>query len=158
MLYPASDIDWQFNSYMIVYMLECHSPKSSHPLLLPLSPKVRYTHWNLCLNDYPKSTVTQVTLRNALRNRTLAMMSFSPLKMNRVVVGGGVWTGHGDSRDDQVGDYFYSCGFPLLISCLSTPPSTSPKSQNLKKVLGVMPPWLLNFHMLLWGDKNLFFS
>ena len=47
MLYPASDIDWRFNSYMIVYMLECHSPKSSHPLPLPLSPKVRYTH--LCL-------------------------------------------------------------------------------------------------------------
>ena len=44
MLYPASDIDWRFNSYMIVYMLECHSPKSSHPLPLPLSPKVRYTH------------------------------------------------------------------------------------------------------------------
>ena len=44
-LHPASDIDWRFNSYMIVYMLECHSPKSSHPL--PLSPKVRYTH--LCL-------------------------------------------------------------------------------------------------------------
>ena len=47
MLYSASDIDWQFNSYMIVYMLECHSPTSSHPLPLPLSPKVRYTH--LCL-------------------------------------------------------------------------------------------------------------
>ena len=47
MLYPASDIDWQFNSYMIVYMLECHSPNSSHPLPLPLSPKVHYTH--LCL-------------------------------------------------------------------------------------------------------------
>ena len=42
MLYPASDIDWQFNSYMIVYMIECHSPKSSHPLPLPLSPKVHY--------------------------------------------------------------------------------------------------------------------
>ena len=27
MLYPASDIDWRFDSYMIVYMLECHSPK-----------------------------------------------------------------------------------------------------------------------------------
>ena len=38
MLYPASDIDWRFDSYMIVYMLECHSPKSSHPLPLPLSP------------------------------------------------------------------------------------------------------------------------
>ena len=47
MLYPASDIDWRFDSYMIVYMLQCHSPKSSHPLPLPLSPKVRYTH--LCL-------------------------------------------------------------------------------------------------------------
>ena len=46
-LYPASDIDWRFDSYMIVYMLQCHSPKSSHPLPLPLSPKVCYTH--LCL-------------------------------------------------------------------------------------------------------------
>ena len=45
MLYPASDIDWRFSSYMILYMLECHSPKSSHPL--PLSPKVHYTQ--LCL-------------------------------------------------------------------------------------------------------------
>ena len=47
MLYPASDIDWQFDSYMIVYMFQCHSPKSSHPLPLPQSPKVRSTH--LCL-------------------------------------------------------------------------------------------------------------
>ena len=50
MLHPASDVDWQFNSYMIVYMLECHSPKSSHPLPLPLSPKVRYTHLSLSLS------------------------------------------------------------------------------------------------------------
>ena len=50
MLYPASDIDWRFNSYMIVYMLECHSSKSFHPLPLPLSPKVRYTQ--LCLFSY----------------------------------------------------------------------------------------------------------
>ena len=46
-LYPASDIDWRFISYMIVYMFQCHSPKSSHPLPLPQSPKVRSTH--LCL-------------------------------------------------------------------------------------------------------------
>ena len=47
MLYPASDVDWWFNSYMIVYMFQCHSPKSSHPLPLPQSPKVRSIH--LCL-------------------------------------------------------------------------------------------------------------
>ena len=47
MLYPASDMDWWLDSYMIVYMFQCHSPKSSHPLPLPLSAKVRYTH--LCL-------------------------------------------------------------------------------------------------------------
>ena len=29
MLYPASDIHWRFNSYMIVYMLECHSDRKS---------------------------------------------------------------------------------------------------------------------------------
>ena len=46
-LYPASDIDWRFDSYMITYMFQCHSPKSSHPLPLPLSPKVCSTH--LCL-------------------------------------------------------------------------------------------------------------
>ena len=46
-LYLASNIDWQFVTYMIVYMFQCHSPKSSHPLPLPQSPKVRSTH--LCL-------------------------------------------------------------------------------------------------------------
>ena len=43
----ASNIDWRFISHMILYMFQCHSPKSSHPLPLPLSPKVCYTY--LCL-------------------------------------------------------------------------------------------------------------
>ena len=30
-LYPASNQDWRFISYMILYMFQCHSPKSSHP-------------------------------------------------------------------------------------------------------------------------------
>ena len=28
-LYPASNLDWRFISYMILYMFQCHSPKSS---------------------------------------------------------------------------------------------------------------------------------
>ena len=28
-LYPASNLDWQFISYMTLYMFQCHSPKSS---------------------------------------------------------------------------------------------------------------------------------
>jgi len=34
----ASNLDWELVSYMIVYMFQCHSPKSSHPLPLPQSP------------------------------------------------------------------------------------------------------------------------
>ena len=46
-LYPASNLDWRFVSYMILYMFQCHSPKSSHPLPLPQNPKDCSIH--LCL-------------------------------------------------------------------------------------------------------------
>ena len=46
-LYPVSSIDWWFISYMIVYMFQCHSPKSSHPLPFPQSPKVCSIHLRL---------------------------------------------------------------------------------------------------------------
>jgi len=45
--YHASNLDWWFISYMILYMFQCHSPKSSHPLSLPQSPKDCSIH--LCL-------------------------------------------------------------------------------------------------------------
>ena len=38
-LYLASNLDWRLVSYMILYMFQCHSPKSSHPLPLSQSPK-----------------------------------------------------------------------------------------------------------------------
>ena len=35
----ASNLDWWFISHMIIYMFQCHFPKSSHPCPLPQSPK-----------------------------------------------------------------------------------------------------------------------
>ena len=46
-LYPASNLYWLFISYMILYMFQCHSPKSSHPLPIPQRPKDCSIH--LCL-------------------------------------------------------------------------------------------------------------
>ena len=37
--YHTSNLDWWLISYMILYMFQCHSPKSSHPLPRPQSPK-----------------------------------------------------------------------------------------------------------------------
>ena len=35
----ASNLDWRSVSHMIIYMFQCYSLKSSHPCLLPQSPK-----------------------------------------------------------------------------------------------------------------------
>ena len=43
----ASNLDWRSISHMIIYMFQCYSLKSSHPRLLPQSPKVCSLH--LCL-------------------------------------------------------------------------------------------------------------
>ena len=51
--YRASNLDWQLVSYMIFYMFQCHSPKSSHPLPLPQSPKDCSIHqWLFCCLVY----------------------------------------------------------------------------------------------------------
>ena len=55
-LYPVSNIDWRFVPYMIVYMFQCNSPKSSHPLPLQspfctsvslLLPRIQGYHYHL---------------------------------------------------------------------------------------------------------------
>ena len=48
-LYPVSNLDWRFISYMILYVFQCHSPKSSHPLPLPLPQSPKDCSIHLCL-------------------------------------------------------------------------------------------------------------
>ena len=46
-LYPASNLDWWFISYMILYMFKCHSPKSSLP---SLSHRIQKTVLYICVS------------------------------------------------------------------------------------------------------------
>ena len=46
--YHASNLAWRFID-MIVYMFQCHSPKSSHPLPLPLPQSPKDCSIHLCL-------------------------------------------------------------------------------------------------------------
>ena len=46
-LYPASNLDWRFISYIILCVFQCHSPKSSRPLPLPQNQKVCSVHLHL---------------------------------------------------------------------------------------------------------------
>ena len=47
-LYPASNLDWRFVSYMILYMFYCHSPKSLPPITE--SKRLFYTSVSLLLS------------------------------------------------------------------------------------------------------------
>ena len=49
-LYPVLNIDWRFVSYLIVYMFQCHSLKSSQLLPLPESKSPFYTSVSLLLS------------------------------------------------------------------------------------------------------------
>ena len=49
-LYPASNLDWRFISYMILYMFQCHSPKSSPSPSPTESKRLFYTSVSLLLS------------------------------------------------------------------------------------------------------------
>ena len=46
-LFHASNLHWLSISHMVIYMFQCYSVKSSHPCLLPQSPKFCYLHLSL---------------------------------------------------------------------------------------------------------------
>ena len=39
-LFHISNLDWSYTSHMVIYMFQCYSLRSSHPLFLPHRPKV----------------------------------------------------------------------------------------------------------------------
>ena len=49
-LYHASNLDWRFVSYKILYMFQCHSAKSSHPPSPTESKRLFYTFVSLLLS------------------------------------------------------------------------------------------------------------
>ena len=59
----TSNLDWWSISHMIIYMFQCYSLKSSHPHLLPQSPKVYSLH--LCLFGYLVYKVIITTFLNS---------------------------------------------------------------------------------------------
>ena len=63
-VYRALNLDWQFVSHMIIYMFQCHSPKSSHPRPLPQSPKDCSLH--LCLFCYLAYRVIITSFLNSI--------------------------------------------------------------------------------------------
>ena len=60
----ASNLDWRSVSHMVIYMFQCHSPKSSHPCPLPQSPKDCFIH--LCLFHCPAYRVIVTIFLNSI--------------------------------------------------------------------------------------------
>ena len=74
-LYPASNLDWQFVSYMILYMFQYHSPKSFPPLPLTQNPKDCSIH--LCLFCYLAYRVIITIFLNSIYMLSILYWCFS---------------------------------------------------------------------------------
>ena len=63
-LLHSSNLNWPSILHMVIYIFQCYSLKSSHPLLLPHSPKVCSLH--LCLFCYLTYRVTVTIFLNSI--------------------------------------------------------------------------------------------
>ena len=66
--YRASNLDWQLVSYMILYMFQCHSPRSSHSLPLQQSINVllSFQITNVCNSKIIKTDINIYVLFTSL--------------------------------------------------------------------------------------------
>ena len=78
-LYPASNLDWQFISYMILYMFQCHSPKSSHPL--PLPQMTSFKERNCNRRNIAMVSIPSEIVKNS-RNRPFRKSNFKFIKLS----------------------------------------------------------------------------
>ena len=95
--YHASNQDWRLVSYMILYMFQCHSPKSSHPLPLPQSPKDCSIHWPIFKLGYLSFFILK-NLLNILDNSPLSTVSFATISPNLWLVFSFSWCNLSQSR------------------------------------------------------------
>ena len=72
--YRALNLDWWLISYMILYMFQCHSPKSSHLLPHPQSPKDCSTHQ--CLFCYLVYRVIVTIFLNSIYMHSYTVLVF----------------------------------------------------------------------------------
>ena len=68
----ASDLLWSSILQMVIYRFQCYSLKSSHPRLLPLSPKVWSLH--LCLLCCPACRIVSTVFLNFIYIRCCCLV------------------------------------------------------------------------------------
>ena len=97
--YRASNLDWRLVPYMILYVFQCHSPKSSHPLPFPQSPKDCSTIQLI----FEKSTnrLSTVNGRKTVGN-TLAVECSSSVRKNKQLINRATWMNlHGTTLSEE---------------------------------------------------------
>ena len=74
-LFHTLNLDWSSVSHMLIYMFQCYSLRSSHPCLLPQSPKVCSLY--LCLFCCLRYRVIITIFLNSLYKGNIFKMEFN---------------------------------------------------------------------------------
>ena len=73
-LFHASNLHWSSSLHMVMYMFQCYSLKSSHPLLLSQSPKACSLH--LCRFCCPAYRIIATIFLNSIYMRSYPVFAF----------------------------------------------------------------------------------
>ena len=123
----ALNLDWRSISHMITHMFQCYSVKSSHPCLLPQSPKDCSLH--LCLFCCLAYRVIVTIFLNSIYMQWQASPVLLPRKSHgwRSLVGCSPWGRYESDATERLHFHFSLSrngegnGNPLQCSCLENP-------------------------------------